>query len=146
MIVHKFYFVEIGFLFLTFSIGGLFVRSIILKIPYKFGCKSFCHIYNFSTIIEILLLIQGSRILAYIAIIISSGFSAGFLDSIIEAWLKSKSEEIFQNFRDEEERFRKRLLVQSNKYDASISIIICIICAFIYTYFGITSPFWISIF
>jgi len=145
MIVHKFSFAEIGFLFLIFSIGQLILGPIIFTLTYKFGCKLYCHIYNFSTIIEILLLIQGKRPLAYIAIIIASGFDIRFLNSIFETWLLSESEKIFRNFRAEEKLFRENLFLKSNKYGAFISIITCIICAFIYTYFGIIYPFYLSI-
>ena len=36
--------------------------------------------------------------------------------------------------------------MKSNVYDAAVSIITSIVCAFIYSYFGIYAPFWISIF
>jgi hypothetical protein len=99
-----------------------------------------------SNIIGLLLLIQGSRILAYIAIIVASGFGTRFIDSIFEAWLALESERIFQNFRNEAELFRKNLFLKSKIYDALISIVTCIIYVFIYSYFEITFPFWISIF
>ena len=145
MIVHKFSFAEIGFLFLIFSIGRLILGPIYNKLAHKYGHKLFCHIYNISIIISLLLLIQGSRILAYIAIIIASGFSAGLMKSIFEAWLICESGRLFGNNNDSES-FRRNIFLKSKIYDGLISIITCIICAFIYTYFGITSPFWISIF
>ena len=146
MILHKFSFAEIGFLFLIYSFIGLFIGPIIYKLANKYGRKLFCLICNFITIIALFLLIQGSRILAYIAVIIVSGFSSRLLSSIFEAWLASESELLLQNLNDERELFRKHILIKSNIYDGLISIITCIICSFIYTYFGITSPFWISIF
>ena len=105
-----------------------------------------CHIFNFITIIIVLLLIQGSRILAYLAIIISSGFGAGFISSTFEAWLLTESEMIFHNYPNVKQRFLKRTLKKSYIYDAINSIITCFICSFIYTKFGIIAPFWINIF
>ena len=58
MTVHKFSFGEIGFLFLIYTIGALFFGTIIHKLAYKSRRKLFCHIYNFITIIKLLLLIQ----------------------------------------------------------------------------------------
>ena len=146
MIVHKFSFVEIGFLFLIREIGGLFFGTIIYKLALKSRRKLLCHIFNFITIINVLLLIQGSRILAYLAIIISSGFGAGFISSTFEAWLLTESEMIFHNYPNVKQRFLKRTLKKSYIYDAINSIITCFICSFIYTKFGIIAPFWINIF
>jgi MFS family permease len=58
----------------------------------------------------------------------------------------SESEKDFEGYKKEAERFRKNLFVKSNVYDAVVSIITSIVCAFIYSYFGIYAPFWISIF
>ena len=145
MTVHKFSFGEIGFLFLIYAIGVLFFGTMIHKLAYKSRRKLFCHIYNFITIIQLILLIQGIRILAYIAIIIASGFSARFINSIFESWLITESERMFQDFHKEKEHFIKCALKESYLFDGIFSIITCIICAFIYEKFGITSPFWISI-
>ena len=145
MTVHKFSFAEIGFLFLIYTIGALFFGTIIHKLAYKSGRKLFCHIYNFITIIKLLLLIQGVRILAYIAIIIASGFSPRFIKSIFESWLITESERMFQNLQREKERFIKRSLIESHLFDGVFGIMICVVCAFIYEKFGITYPFWISI-
>ena len=111
MIVHKFSFAEIGFLFLIFSIGRLILGPLYNKLAHKYGRKLFCLIYNFSTIIELFLLIKGSRILAYIAIIIASGFGSRLMKSIFEAWFISESEKIFQKFDIEAQRFRKRVFL-----------------------------------
>jgi hypothetical protein len=60
--------------------------------------------------------------------------------------LLSESELLFQKFWIKAERFKKLPIMKSNMLDAYISLISCIICEFIYIYFWITSPFWISIF
>ena len=76
---------------------------------------------------------------------ICTGFGAGVISSIFEAWLLSESERVFGNLKEEAEHFRKILFTKSNIYDAIVSIITCIICVFIYSYRGIYAPFWISI-
>ena len=135
--------------FLIHSIWRLILGHIIFKLEQKSGLKLFCFIYNFNfrTIIElVLLLIQGLRILALIAIIIASGFGSRFISWIFEDWLLSESELLFQKFWIKAERFKKLPIMKSNMLDAYISLISCIICELIYIYFWITSPFWISIF
>jgi len=55
------------------------------------------------------------------------------------------SEKVFAGYPKEAERFRKRLFKNSNILDAAVSIITSIICAIVYSIFGIYAPFWISI-
>jgi MFS family permease len=74
-----------------------------------------------------------------------SGFGVGFITTTFEEWVLSESERIFGNLKEEAERFRTNLFVKSNIYDAAVSTITCILCAFIYYYRGIYAPFWISI-
>ena len=145
MTVHKFTFAEIGILYLVDAIAALIFGPITGQLADKYGRKLFCHCYNFSIILNLLLRMEGSRLLAYIAQIVT-GFGAGLICTTFEAWVVSESEKEFGGFRLEAERFRKRLFKSSNVYDAACSIVTSIICAFIYSYFGIYAPFWISIF
>ena len=144
MTVHKFSFAEIGILYLVDAVAALILGPITGQLADKYGRKLFCHCYNISIVINLLLRMQGSRLLAYLAQVVT-GFGAGLICTTFEAWVVSESQTVFGSLTEEAERFRKRLFVKSNVYDAAVSIITSIICAFIYSYLGIYTPFWISI-
>jgi len=144
MTVHKFSFAEIGILYLVDAVAALIFGPITGQLADLYGRKFFCHCYNVSIIINLLLRMQGSKFLAYLAQIVT-GFGAGLISTTFEAWVVSESNKEFGGFTKEAERFRKRLFKNSNIYDAVTSIVTSIICAFIYSYFGIYAPFWISI-
>ena len=145
MTVHKFSMAEIGILYFVDAVAALIFGPITGQLADKYGRRLFCHCYNFSIILNLLLRMQGSRILAYLAQVVT-GFGAGLISTTFEAWVVSESEKDFEGYKKEAERFRKNLFVKSNVYDAAVSIITSIVCAFIYSYFGIYAPFWISIF
>jgi MFS family permease len=144
MTVHKFSFAEIGILYLVDAVAALIFGPITGQLADLYGRKFFCHCYNVSIIINLLLRMQGSKFMAYLAQVVT-GFGAGLICTTFEAWVVSESNKEFGGFTKEAERFRKRLFKNSNIYDAVTSIITSIICAFIYSYFGIYAPFWISI-
>ena len=145
MTVHKFSFAEIGILYLVDAVAALIFGPITGQLADLYGRKFFCHCYNVSIIINLLLRMQGSKFMAYLAQVVT-GFGAGLICTTFEAWVVSESNKEFGGFTKEAERFRKRLFKNSNIYDAVTSIVTSIICAFIYSYFGIYAPFWISIF
>ena len=149
MTVHKFSMAEIGILYLVDAVAALIFGPLTGQLADKYGRKMFCHFYNISIIVNLLLRMQGSRVLAYIAQVVT-GFGAGLICTTFEAWVVCQSEKIFitkeYEFRPECERFRKRLFKNANVLDAAVSIISSGICAIIYSYFGIYAPFWISIF
>ena len=145
MTVHKFSMAEIGILYFVDAVAALIFGPITGQLADKYGRRLFCHCYNFSIILNLLLRMQGSRILAYLAQVVT-GFGAGLISTTFEAWVVSESEKDFEGYKKEAERFRKNLFVKSNVYDAAVSIITSIVCAFIYSYFGIYAPFCISIF
>ena len=144
MTVHKFSMAEIGILYLVDAVAALIFGPITGQLADKYGRKLFCHCYNISIIINLLLRMQGSRILAYLAQIVT-GFGAGLICTTFEAWVVSESEKEFEGYIKEAERFRKRLFKNSNVLDAAVSIITSGICAVIYSFMGIYAPFWISI-
>ena len=145
MTVHKFTFAEIGILYLVDAIAALILGPITGQLADKYGRKMFCHCYNISIIINLLLRMEGSRPLAYLAQVVT-GFGAGLISTTFEAWVVSESERAFENYNREAERFKKNLFTKSNVYDAATSIITSILLAFVYSYYGIYAPFWISIF
>jgi MFS family permease len=144
MTVHKFTMAEIGILYLVDAVAALIFGPITGQLADKYGRKLFCHCYNISIIINLLLRMQGSRPLAYLAQVVT-GFGAGLICTTFEAWVVSQSEIEFKGLKREAERFRKRLFKNSNVLDAAVSIITSGICAIIYSYMGIYAPFWISI-
>ena len=144
MTVHKFSMAEIGILYLVDAVAALIFGPITGQLADKYGRKLFCHCYNISIIINLLLRMQGSRFLAYLAQIVT-GFGAGLICTTFEAWVVSESEKEFEGYKKEAERFRKRLFKNSNVLDAAVSIITSGICAVIYSFMGIYAPFWISI-
>ena len=144
MTVHKFSMSEIGILYLVDAVAALIFGPITGQLADKYGRRKFCHFYNFSIIINLLLRMQGSRSMAYLAQIVT-GFGAGLICTTFEAWVVYESEKDFQGYHREAERFRKRLFKNSNILDAAVSIITSIICAIVYSIFGIYAPFWISI-
>ena len=144
MTVHKFTFAEIGILYLVDAVVALIFGPITGQMADKYGRKLFCHCYNISIILNLLMRMEGSRFWAYAAQVVT-GFGAGLISTTFEAWVVSESEKEFLGYKKEAERFRKNLFVKSNVYDAVTSILTSIILAFIYSYFGIYAPFWISI-
>ena len=144
MTVHEFTMAEIGILYLVDAVAALIFGPITGQLADRYGRRMFCHFYNWSIIINLLLRMEGSRLLAYIAQIVT-GFGAGLICTPFEAWVVCESEKTFQGFPKEAERFRKRLFKSSNVLDATVSIISSAICAIIYSYWGIYAPFWISI-
>ena len=145
MTVHKFSMAEIGILYFVDAISALIFGPITGQLADIYGRKLFCHCYNISIIVNLLLRMQGSRPLAYLAQVVT-GFGAGLICTTFEAWVVYESEKEFEGFHREAERFRKRLFKNSNVLDAAVSIITSGICAIVYSYFGIYAPFWISIF
>ena len=145
MTVHKFTMAEIGILYLVDAVAALILGPITGQLADIYGRKLFCHCYNWSIIVNLLLRMQGSRAMAYLAQVVT-GFGAGLICTTFEAWVVYESDKEFKDLPEEAERFRKRLFKNSNIYDAAISIITSGICAIIYSFWGIYAPFWISIF
>ena len=131
MTVHKFTMAEIGILYLIDAVSALIFGPITGQLADKYGRRMFCHCYNFSIILNLLLRMQGSRFLAYVAQVVT-GFGAGLICTTFEAWVVSESEKEFDGFHREAERFRKRLFKNSNVLDAAVSIITSGICGIIY--------------
>ena len=144
MTVHQFTMAEIGILYLVDAVAALIFGPITGQLADKYGRKMFCHFYNFSIIINLLLRMQGSRELAYLAQVVT-GFGAGLICTTFEAWVVYESDKVFEHEKEAAERFRKRLFKNSNVLDAAVSIITSAICAIVYSFMGIYAPFWISI-
>ena len=144
MTVHKFTMAEIGILYLVDAVAALIFGPITGQLADKYGRRKFCHFYNFSIILNLLLRMEGSRELAYLAQVVT-GFGAGLICTTFEAWVVYESDKVFEHDKEAAERFRKRLFKNSNVLDAAVSIITSAICAIVYSYLGIYAPFWISI-
>ena len=144
MTVHKFSMAEIGILYLVEAVSSLIFGPITGQLADKYGRRKFCRFYNFSMVANLLLIMEGSIPYAYLAQIIS-GFGGGLLYTTFEAWVVYESEREFKGFNREADRFRKRLFKNSNILDAVVSILTSGVCAIIYSFKGINSPFWISI-
>jgi MFS family permease len=144
MTVHKFTMAEIGILYLVDAVAALIFGPITGQLADIYGRRLFCHCYNFSIILNLLLRMQGNRTLAYLAQVVT-GFGAGLICTTFEAWVVCESDKVFKGFPREAERFRKRLFKNSNILDAAVSIITSGICAIVYSFMGIYAPFWISI-
>ena len=144
MTVHKFSMAEIGILYLVDTVASLIFGPITGQLADKYGRRKFCNIYNWSIILNLLLRMQGSRLMAYLAQIVR-GLGARLICTTFEAWAEYESDKEFKGYHTEAERFRKKLFKTANILDASISIITSIVFTFIYSYFGIYAPFWISI-
>ena len=144
MTVHKFSMAEIGILYLVEAVSSLIFGPITGQLADKYGRKKFCRFYNFSMVANLLLIMEGTIPYAYLAQIIS-GFGGGLLYTTFEAWVVYESEREFKGFNREADRFRKRLFKNSNILDAIVSILTSGVCAIIYSFKGINSPFWISI-
>ena len=145
MTVHKFTFAEIGDLYLVDAVAALIFGPITGQLADKYGRRKFCHCYNISIVINLLLRMEGSRPLAYLAQVVT-GFGAGLICTTFEAWVVSESEKEFGGYKKEAERFRKRLFKDCTIYDNIVAILTSFICAFAYSHWGIYAPFWISIF
>ena len=134
-----------------FKLYTIYIFSALVLGPFtgilidNYGRKKFCKIYNFNIIISILLKLTSSRLLTYFSAIII-GFSNGILCTAFESWLISEAENEFgSSYKNEKERFLKRLFKSANYYDAVFCILITVICAFIYSFFGLYFPFIFSI-
>ena len=90
MTVHKFSMAEIGILYLVDAVTALICGPITGQLADKYGRRMFCHFYNWSIIINLLLRMQGNRFLAYLAQVVT-GFGAGLISTTFEAWVVSES-------------------------------------------------------
>ena len=142
--VHKFTMSEIGILYLIDAVAAFIFGPITGQFADIYGRRLFCHVYNFSIILNLLLRMAGTRPLAYLSQIIT-GLGAGLINTTFEAWVVSESIKDFGNYVKERERFLKKLFRNANILDAIMSIIISGICAVIYSVFGLYAPLWISI-
>ena len=120
MTVHNFSFVEIGRLYLVDAVSAFIFVPITGQLADKYGRKRFCRYYNYSVIINLLLRMQGERLYAYLAQIIT-GLGGSLITTIFEAWVVSESEREFMGYRKEADRFRKKLFIKANYYDEIIS-------------------------
>ena len=109
MTVHKFSFVEIGRLYLVDAVSAFIFVPITGQLADKYGRKRFCRYYNYSVIINLLLRMQGERLYAYLAQIIT-GLGGSLITTTFEAWVVSESEREFMGYRKEADRFRKNYL------------------------------------
>ena len=144
MTLQKFSFAEIGDLYLIDAVAALIFGPITGQLADRYGRRKLCNFYNITIILNILLRMEGSKVLAYVAQIVT-GMAAGLINTTFEAWLVYESDKAFGGFKKEAERYRKRLFKDINLYDVYISIITSFSCAFIYSYLGIFAPFWVSI-
>ena len=147
MTVHKFSMSEIGILYFIDAIAALIFGPLTGRWADTHGRKLFCHCYNWSIILNLLLRMEGHRVTAYIAQVVT-GFGAGLICTTFEAWVVDEAAKIFDEagYKEEKERFLKRLFKNTNVYDAVTSIVTSAVCAVIYSIYGIYAPFWISIF
>ena len=143
MTVHKFSMVEIGILYFLARLLSLIFSSFIYEIVCKYLRKKFCIFYNISRIIYLLLIMQGSRVTAYLGQIVA-GLGSRPINSIFEGWVDCESKRLFRSER-KAEIFTKKLLKISNSLDVVVSFLTLIICAIVYSFMGIYAPFWISI-
>ena len=143
--VHKFSMGEISNLYLIDGVAAFIFGPITGQLADIYGRRTFCHIYNLSIIVNLLLRMAGTRPLAYLSQIIT-GLGAGLINTTFEAWVVSEAIKDFKEHTLERDRFLKKLFKTANIIDAAMSIIISAICAIIYSIYGIYAPFWISIF
>lgn len=142
--VHKFTMVEIGQLYLVDALAALVCGPITGQLADIYGRRLFCNVYNISIIVNLLLRMHGSHFLAYLAQLVT-GLGAGLINTTFEAWVVTQSNKVFQYYSSEKDRFLKRLFRDANNYDTVSSIAVSFICAIVYSYLGIYSPFIISI-
>lgn len=109
MTVHKFSMAEIGILYLVDAVAALIFGPITGQLADKYGRKLFCHCYNISIIINLLLRMQGSRPLAYLAQVVT-GFGAGLICTTFEAWVVSQSEIEFKGLKEKQKDLEKDYL------------------------------------
>ena len=88
--VHKFFFAEIGLLYLIDIFSTHFFRLFICELAGKIGRRKFLIIFNSSVIINSLLKIKGSRSLVYLSQFIS-GFSKSIIYIVFNEWIISES-------------------------------------------------------
>ena len=142
--VHKFTMSEIGILYLIDAVAAFIFGPITGQFADKYGRRLFCHFYNFSIILNLLLRMAGTRPLAYLSQIVT-GIGAGLINTTFEAWVVSEAGKDFGNYIIERDRFLKKLFRTQNILDAVMSIVISGVCAVIYSIFGLYAPLWISI-
>lgn len=142
--VHKFTMVEIGQLYLVDAVAAFIFGPITGQYADIYGRRLFCNIYNLSIVVNLLLRMHGSHVLAYLAQI-ATGLGAGLINTTFEAWVVTQANKVFQYYPSEKDRFLKRLFRDANNYDTVSSITVSFICAIVYSYLGIYSPLIISI-
>ena len=142
--VHKFTMGEISNLYLIDAVAAFIFGPITGQLADIYGRRFFCHIYNLSIILNLLLRMAGTKPLAYLSQIIT-GLGAGLINTTFEAWVVAEAQKDFGAYELERDRFLKKLFRTANIIDATMSILISGICAIIYSVYGIYAPFWISI-
>ena len=140
--VHKFSMAEIGILYLVDAVAAFIFGPITGQLADVYGRRFFCHFYNFSIVLNLLMRMAGTRALAYGAQVVT-GIGAGLINTTFEAWVVSEAGKDFKNFVIERDRFLKKLF--RTILDAVMSILVSAICAIIYSIWGLYAPFWISI-
>ena len=144
MTVQEVSFADKGYMFFINIVFALIFIPLTKQFADKKGRRFVCRFYNYRIIFYLVLLMRGSNLQSSIAYIIPC-FDAEIISTIFEDWFISESEKEFERYKKERERFQKNLFVKSKVYDSIIGIITSIICAFIYSYFGINAPFIFSI-
>ena len=142
--VHQFTMSEIGILYLIDAVAAFICGPITGQFADKYGRRLFCHVYNFSIILNLLLRMAGTKPLAYVSQIIT-GIGAGLINTTFEAWVVSEARKDFGTYEIERDRFLKKLFRTQNILDAIMSIVISGVCAVIYSIWGLYAPLWISI-
>lgn len=142
--VHQFSMSEIGILYLIDAVAAFIFGPITGQFADKYGRRLFCHVYNFSIVLNLLLRMAGTKPLAYLSQIIT-GIGAGLINTTFEAWVVYEAGKDFGTYTIERDRFLKKLFRTANILDAIMSILISAICAIIYSIFGLYAPLWISI-
>ena len=142
--IHKFSREEIAILYLVEILSQIFLSPIIIKLSDKYGRKRIVNLINFSIIINLFLRMKGSRLLIYLAQILSGLASSSFF-TICQNWLNYEIHRIVGSHNKIGIRFRINIIKKSNLLNAIVSSFISIICAIFYSIFGINAPFWINI-
>jgi len=118
--VHKFSMGEISNLYLIDAVAAFIFGPITGQLADIYGRRFFCHIYNLSIILNLLLRMAGTKPLAYASQIIT-GLGAGLINTTFEAWVVAEAKKDFGQYELERDKFLKKLFRTANIIDAAMS-------------------------
>ena len=142
---HGFGIGEIGILYIIDAVFAFISGPIFGGMADKYGRKLFSMLYCVFVVLNLFLRVTGSQPLAYVAQMLT-GLGSTLLTTPFESWIVYEATALFQENKQEQEYYLKRLFKNQALYDAICSLVVSLISAILYSNFGILAPIFFAIF